>query len=113
MNRPRTNGPPQQRRPLPPPNRGDAYEEPEPQQEEQPRRPVTEYRLGRVKATVWLNETQLGGRHSVVFSRLYKPEGSEQWQTASSFNRDDLPLVMKLADMCHLFIYGAMQQEGI
>lgn len=97
---------------APPPNRGDAWEEPE-HQEEPPRRPATEYRLGRVKATVWLNETQLGGRYSVVFSRLYKPDGAEQWQTTSSFSRDDLPLVAKLADMAHMFIYGSLQQDGI
>ncbi len=101
---------------APPSNRGDAYEEPDPppqQQDEQPRRPVTEYRLGRVKAVVWLNETQLGARHSVQFFRLYKPEGSEHWQNATSFNRDDLPMVMKFAEMAWLYIFGAMQSEGI
>jgi hypothetical protein len=75
-----------------PQNRGDAYEEPA-QLDEQPRRPVQEYRLGRVKAVIWLNETQLGARHSVQFFRLYKPEGAEHRQNTTSFNRDDLPLV--------------------
>ena len=96
----------------PPPNRGDAYEDPEPQ-DDQPRRPVQEYRLGRVKAVIWLNETQLGARHSVQFFRLYKPEGAEHWQSTTSFNRDDLPLVAKLADMAMMYVYGAMQSEGI
>jgi hypothetical protein len=74
---------------------------------------VQEYRLGRVKAVIWLNETQLGARHSVQFFRLYKPEGAEHWQSTTSFNRDDLPLVAKLADMAMMHIYGAMQSEGI
>jgi hypothetical protein len=94
-----------------PPHRGDAYEEPE-TQDEQPRRPVQEYRLGRVKAVIWLNETQLGARHSLQFFRLYKPEGAEHWQSTTSFNRDDLPLVAKLAEMAMMYIYGSMQSEG-
>ena len=98
-------------RPQPPPHRGDAYEDPEPQ-DEQPRRPVQEYRLGRVKAVIWLNETQLGARHSVQFFRLYKPEGAEHWQSTTSFNRDDLPLVAKVADLAMMYIYGSMQSEG-
>jgi hypothetical protein len=98
-------------RTQPPPNRGDAYEDPE-TQEEQPRRPVQEYRLGRVMAVNWLNETQLGARHSVQFFRLYKPEGAEHWQSTTNFNRDDLPLVARLADLAMMFIYGAMQSEG-
>jgi hypothetical protein len=94
-----------------PPNRGDAYEEPE-QRGEQPKGPVQEYRLGRVKAVIWLNETQLGARHSVQFFRLYKPEGAEHWQSTTSFNRDDLPLVARLADMAMMYIYGSTQSEG-
>jgi hypothetical protein len=105
--------PPPEHRAQSPPNRGDAYEEPEQSADGQPRRPVTEYRLGRVKAVVWQNETQLGARHSVQFFRLYKPEGSEHWQSATSFNRDDLPLVAKLADLAMMFIYGSMQTDGI
>ena len=62
---------------------------------------------------IGLNETQLGSRHSVQFFRLYKPDGAERWQNTTSFNRDDLPLVAKLADMAMLYIYGAQQSEGI
>jgi hypothetical protein len=94
------------------PNRGDAYDEPA-QPEEQPRRLLQEYRLGRVKAVIWLNETQLEARHSVQFFRLYKPDGAEHWQNTTSFNRDDLPLVAKLADLAMMYIYGSMQSEGI
>lgn len=114
MNRPRTNesAPRRGQQPAQPPNRGDAHEEPaEPQ--EPPRRPVEEMRLGRIKAVIWLNETQLGGRHSVQFFRLYKPDGADQWQSTTSFNRDDLPLVAKLADMAMMYIYGAQQTDGI
>lgn len=102
--------PPRQPQQEPPPqNRGDAWEEPE----QAPRKPATELRLGRVKAVVWENETQLGSRYSVQFFRLYKPDGRPHWQSATSFNRDDLPLVAKLADMAMMFIYGSIQQDGI
>jgi hypothetical protein len=94
------------------PDRGDAHDEPA-QPDEQPRRPAQEYRLGRVKAVIWLNETQLGARHSIQFFRLYKPEGAEHWQNTTSFNRDDLPLVAKLADLAMMYIYGSVQSEGI
>ena len=47
------------------------------------------------------------------FFRLYKPEGAEHWQSTTSFNRDDLPLVARLADMAMLYIYGALQNEGV
>ena len=36
---------------------------------EEPRRPIQEFRLGRIKAAVWANETQLGTRHSVTITR--------------------------------------------
>lgn len=59
-----------------------------------------------------LQELQLGARHSVQFLRLYKPEGEEHWQSTTSFNRDDLPLVAKLADLAMMFIYESVQSEG-
>ncbi len=65
--------------------------------------PVHEVRLGRIKGLVWANETRNGVRHSVTISRLYKDDDS--WQETSSFDRDDLPLVAKVADRLHSFIY--------
>ena len=40
--------------------------------------PITEVRIGRVKATIWRNGTDEQPRHNVTFSRLYK-EG-DQWK---------------------------------
>lgn len=65
--------------------------------------PVHEIRLGRVKATIWANQTDNGTRHNVSVSRLYKD--GDEWKTTSSFGRDDLPLVAKVVDMAHLWIY--------
>ncbi len=73
-------------------------------------RPVHEVRLGRVKAAIWENETQNGTRHNVTLSRLYKD--GDDWKDSSSFGRDDLPLVEKVAAQAHAWIYGANHSDG-
>lgn len=65
--------------------------------------PVHEMRLGRIKGLVWQNETRNGTRFSVTIVRLYKDE--EEWHETTSFDRDDLPLVAKVADQLHTFIF--------
>ena len=65
--------------------------------------PVHEVRLGRIKAAVWENTTENGVRHNVTLSRLYKD--GNQWKDSTSFGRDDLPLVIKVADMAHTWVY--------
>lgn len=67
-------------------------------------RPVHEVRLGRIKAAIWENETQNGTRHNVTVSRLYKD--GEEWKDSTSFGRDDLPLVAKVVDQAHSWIFG-------
>jgi hypothetical protein len=67
------------------------------------KRPVHEVRLGRIKATIWENDTRDGIRHNVSLSRIYKD--GNQWKDSTSFGRDDLPLVMKVADMAHTWVY--------
>ncbi len=70
-------------------------------------RPLHEIRLGRIKAAIWKNDTEHGARYSVSITRLYKAE--ERWESTTSFGRDDLPLVAKVADLAHMWIY---QQNG-
>ena len=72
-------------------------------------RPVHEVRLGRIKATVWANQTEEGRvRHNVTVARLYKED--DQWKTSESFGRDDLPLVAKVADRAHDWIFNQSQE---
>ncbi len=66
-------------------------------------KPVHEVRIGRIKAAVWQNETDNGIRHNVTFTRLYKD--GDQWKDSTSFGRDDLPLVIKVADQAHTWIF--------
>ena len=65
--------------------------------------PVHQIRIGRVVGKVWLNESDGKSWHNVTLGRLYKD--GEDWKTSESFGRDDLPLVMKVADQCHSWIY--------
>jgi hypothetical protein len=78
-------------------------------------KPVHEIRLGRIKAAIWENETQNGTRHNVTFQRIYRDEGG-QWNTSDSFGRDDLPLVAKVADLAHTWIFqqgqASSEREG-
>ena len=66
-------------------------------------RPVHEIRLGKVKAAIWKNETDAGIRYSVSIVRIFKTE--EGWDSSPTFGRDELPLVAKVADMVHTWIY--------
>lgn len=74
------------------------------------KRPVHEIRFGRVKAAIWENETSQGARHNVTFQRIYRDE--ETWKTSDSFGRDDLPLIRKVADLAHTWIYEQAQENG-
>ena len=71
-------------------------------------KPVHEVRLGRIKAAIWENDTQNGTRHNVTFTRLYKD--GDQWKDSTSFGRDDLPLLGKVADMAHTWIFTESQE---
>jgi hypothetical protein len=59
--------------------------------------------MGRVRAAIWENETQNGTRHNVTLSRLYKD--GDDWKDSTSFGRDDLPLVAKVVDQVHTWIF--------
>ncbi|WDQ17036.1 hypothetical protein [Rhodopirellula sp. P2] len=67
-------------------------------------RPTQEFRLGRIRAAIWENETDNGVRHNVTISRLYRTDDGE-WKDSTSFGREDLLLVGKVMDRCHTWIY--------
>ena len=66
-------------------------------------KPAHEIRLGRIKAVIWKNDTDAGTRHNVTVKRIYKD--GDEWKETGSFGRDDLPLVAKVADLAHTWIY--------
>ena len=71
--------------------------------------PVHEVRVGRVRAAIWENDTQNGPRHNVTLSRLYKD--GDEWKDSQSFGRDDLPLVAKVSDLAHSWIFGVTPEQ--
>lgn len=64
-----------------------------------------EVRMGRIRAAIWENETSNGTRFNVTVSRLYKDD-SDNWKDSNSFGRDDLPIVAKVVDRCHTWIFA-------
>ena len=67
-------------------------------------RPIHEIKLGRIRASIWLNGNS-GEKswHSVSVTRAYKD--GDQWNETTSFNRDDLPIVSKAAEMAYHWIW--------
>jgi len=59
--------------------------------------------FGSCQSAIWRNESENGTRHSVAISRIYKTENG--WESSTSFGRDELPLVAKVADLAHSWIY--------
>ena len=68
------------------------------------KKPVHEVKLGGIRAAIWANETENGVRHNVTFSRLYKD--GDQWKDSTSFRRDDLVIVAKVADLAFAWIWA-------
>lgn len=72
-------------------------------------KPVSEVRIGHIKAAIWKNETDKGPHggsvtfFNVTLSRLYK-EG-DSWKTSESLGRDDLLLAAKVLSAAHSRIY--------
>lgn len=84
-------------------------EHPEPTADTEPTtKPAHEIRLGRIKATIWANENESGPWFNVRVARLYKD--GDAWKTATSFHREDLPLVAKVSDMAHTWILQQGQE---
>ena len=80
------------------------------QQESRANKPVHEIRMGRIKAAIWENSTEAGIRHNVTVTRLYRD--GETWKDSTSFGRDDLPLVAKVVDLAHSWIYLDATMSG-
>ena len=60
-------------------------------------------RMGKVVASIWKNEGENGARYNLTVSKLYKQ--GEKWESTANFSRDDLPLLAKVVDLAHTWIY--------
>ena len=64
--------------------------------------PVHEIRLGAVRASIWEEPGHEGPRYRVSITRAIRP--SEAHARADRFEAEDLPLVVEVADLAHLWI---------
>ena len=62
--------------------------------------PVEEVRIGSIKAAIWRTDSENGPRFNVTLQRLYRTDDGK-WHSTASFGRDDLLVVMKVADAAH------------
>jgi hypothetical protein len=75
-------------------------------------KPVFEVRFGRIRASVWKNHhPDQGDWFSVQITRLYKDD--KGWKAATSFGRDDLLVVAKVADKAHDWICAQQQASQV
>jgi hypothetical protein len=74
-------------------------------------RPAQTIRYGRLKATIWRQESDKGPWYSVVLARTYRDQ-SGNWQSSGSYGRDDLLLLAKIADQAHSWICRRMAQDA-
>jgi hypothetical protein len=69
-------------------------------------KPVHEIRIGRIRASIWANQSKAGRTfHKVTVQRLFKTDAG--WRSNASFARDDLPLVAKVLDAAHSWIFAS------
>lgn len=74
-------------------------------------RPVHDVRMGRICGAIWTQAGTDGQTwYTVTISRIYR-DNDGNWQRSDSFNRTDLPLVAKVADLCHTWVYQQGQQD--
>lgn len=66
-------------------------------------KPIHTIRLGQIQAAVWSNPGQHGPFYNVTVERRYR-DANEQWQGSTSFGRDDLLVLAKVADLAHTYI---------
>jgi hypothetical protein len=66
------------------------------------RKPVHEIRFGASRIAIWRNES---GYPSLTASRLYK-DADGQWRDASSFDRDDIPQLIKALDAAYEWLFA-------
>ena len=67
--------------------------------------PADHVRLGAISAAIWANQTEHGARYSVTLERLYRDPETGAWKSSTSFNRDDLLILGKVADLAHTRIH--------
>ena len=70
--------------------------------------PVKRVKLGRIEAAVWMNKSSDGREwFRVTLTRRYQIE--DKWQSATNFDRDDLPVAAQALMMAHAWMWEQQQ----
>lgn len=72
-------------------------------------KPISEIRVGNIKAATWQNKVGDIVRHSVTFTRIYKD--GDQWKTSESFGRDELPRLVLAAQKAYEALFQVPQEH--
>lgn len=73
--------------------------------------PVHVVRFGTVRACIWQAQTDMGIRHNVTVSRLYKGADGA-WYSATTFSYRDLLPLAKALDWAHTWIAQEIAGSG-
>lgn len=75
------------------------------------KRPVHEVRLGNIRAAVWANQNGDGDVwYNATISRRYRD--GDEWRDATSFSREELPIVALAANKAHAWIWDRQAAGG-
>ena len=76
--------------------------------DQKPQQPIKEFKAGSVKAAIWKNEHEEGGRtvvrHSVRISRSYRDRQTGDWKETEYYFANDLPRLALVAQQAFEFI---------
>lgn len=90
----------------------DAQASTQPQGPSERKPPVKDFRLGRLRASVWANESSAEGTwFSVTLSRSFRRQDGS-WASASSYGRDDLLVIGELCRMAFHWIAEQLRSQN-
>ena len=79
-------------------------------QNQAPKTPVHQIRVGSLKAAIWENQTENGTRHQATFSRSYQVDG--EWKNSTSFGLQDLAVLSQVASLAFAWIHHQIEADG-
>jgi len=79
---------------------------------DQKNRPVETFRDGRLKATIWQNESDKGAYHTVSLSKVFEDQ-SGQLRETNSFSAGELLRVAELARESHAFVREVNRSRSV
>lgn len=73
--------------------------------------PAAKVSVGLQTASIWKNESEGRAFYNVTFDRRYR-DAEGKWKSSSSYGRDDLLALAKLADLAHTKVLELQNVTG-